>query len=423
MPRKSPVFSFWHFLFGKVSAAAVKQNLEPSKAAQLPNRLPYLSSFLIIPAFFLLSLSSCGEFIGTDDFASPEIGDVLKIESYFTEDNYVKFLNTASKPEEDFVPCRTVIGGENCDAYMRVRGYTSRTEPKKNYTLRLIDSSGEEVPFALMTEAGTWMKNRIVMYAYNNYKYKGKSLTAAPETEASALFVNDEYIGYYSKVDIYTQEELESYKKGSISELFKVHLLSYSESPLYSQSEKKFPEDDDFSSLETLIYNVMTMSDSVWEAWVLNYIDIDDFVRYMVVHDFFGVTDTTIQNYYIYNYGKMLILPWDNELGMNIDFSDFYGHNRLTERILEIASVKAEYEAEMKKFAVSVNPSDPDYDPYYPSLLNSMKNKINEWYSASYNAVKNDPLFLYDINDFTDMKDYILNFIDNRPAEIAKYIP
>ena len=382
-------------------------------------RIPF---YLLLTALFL-SLLSCGQFIGTDDFASPDIGSVLKIESLFTEDNLVKFQNTASKPEEDFVPCRTVIGGKNTDALMRVRGFTSRTEPKKNYTLRLIDSRGDEVPYALMTEAGTWMKNRIIMYAYNNYKYKGKALTAAPETEASALFVNDEYIGYYSKVDIYTQSMLESYKKGDISELFKVHLVSYSETPLYSKSEKKFPEDNDFSSLETLIYNVKTMSDSEWENWVNNYIDIDDFIRYMVIHDFFGVTDTTIQNFYIYNYGKMVILPWDNELGMDLDFSDFYGHSELTDRILEIPSVRSEYEAEMNKFAVSVNPADPDYDLYYDNFLDALKDKIGDWYSESYNAVKYDPVFYHNVNDFTEMKNYILDFIDNRPGEITKYIP
>ncbi len=367
-----------------------------------------MAKYLVLSVLFL-TLLSCGEFIGTDDFESPETGNVLKIDTLFTEDNYVKFLNTASKPEEDFVPCRVVIGGKNCDALMRVRGFTSRTEPKKNYTLKLIDSSGEEESYALMTEAGTWMKNRIVMYAYNNYKYNSRALTAAPETEAAALFVNDEYIGYYSKVDIYTQEGLELYKKGNISELFKVHLVSFSETPLYSKSEKKFPEDNNFSSLETLIYNVMTMSGSEWETWVNNYFDVDDFIRYMVIHDFFGVTDTEIQNFYIYNYGKMLILPWDNELGMNLDYNNYYGHNELTKRILEIASIKTEYESEMNSFKNDT------------SFRNEMYNKIDEWYSESYSAVKNDPIFYYDIDDFTEMKDFIQDFITNRHSHIPDF--
>ncbi len=367
-------------------------------------------SFSIFTVLFL-SILSCGQFIGTDDFAEPDIGNVLKIESLFTEENLVKFQNTASKPEENFVPCRTVIGGKHADALMRVRGYTSRTEPKKNYTLRLIDSNGEEVPFALMTEAGTWMKNRIVMYAYNNYKYKGTALTAAPETEASALFVNDEYIGYYSKVDIYTQDSLESYRKGSESELFKVHLESYSETPLYSRSEKKFPDDDNYSSLEALVYNVKTMSDSEWENWVKTYIELDDFIRYMVVHDFFGVTDTTIQNYYIYNYGKMIILPWDNELGMDLDFSDFYGHNELTKRILEIPSVRTDYENAMTEFRTD------------NAFLGHLKSVVQKYYNESKSAVKHDPVFYHDIDDFEKMKKHIDDFIDQRSAKIAPHIP
>lgn len=372
---------------------------------QLLLRVKYLFLLLIILIF-----SSCGQIIGFDDFKEPDIGNVLKIESYFSEDNLVKFYNTVSKPEEGYVPCRTVLEGRNYPALMRVRGFTSRSEPKNNLTLKLIDRSGDEIPYALMTEAGTWMKNRIVMYAYNNYQYKGKSLTAAPETEAAAFFINDEYMGYYAKVDIYTQGQLEDlYDEGDFSELFKVHLDSYSEYPLYSKTEKKFPDDNDFSSFNLLISNVNNLTGTEWENWVDSYIDVDDFIRYMVVHDFFGVTDTEIQNFYIYNYGKMVILPWDNELGMDLNYSDFNGHNKLTERILEIPSIETAYETEINNFKDNVD------------FRNELIAKINQWYDESKKAVKNDPIFYYEFDDFTAMKNEIIYFLNNRHDSIPDF--
>ena len=258
-----------------------------------------------------------------------------------------------------------------------------------------------------MHEADTWFKNRIVMYAYNNYVYKGASLTAAPETEPVALFVNDEYIGYYVKVDMYSESQLNAYKKGSSSELFKILINDFVSDPPHERSEKKFPKDKNFSSLDLLIINLNRMNDEEWNAWVEKYIDIDDFIRYMVVHDFFGIEDTVSHNYYIYNYGKLVFLPWDHELGMKLEYDSFFGDNKLVKRILKVPSVRAAYIQAMEDFV-----ADTDF-------LNSLKDKVNGWYDEAYLAIKNDPVFYYSIEDARKCRDNIINFIDNRGNSTA----
>ena len=52
-------------------------------------------------------------------------------------------------------------------------------------------------------------------------------------------------------------------------------------------------------------------------------------------------------------------------------------------------------------------------------FLNSLKNKVNEWYDESYLAIKNDPVFYYSIEDARKCRDLILNFIDNRGTSAA----
>ena len=298
------------------------------------------------------------------------------------------------------------MGKHTYPAEMKVRGYTSRGEPKKNFTLR-IDIGGEKVKYALMHEADTWFKNRIVMYAYNNYVYKGASLTAAPDTKPVALFVNDKYIGYYARVDMYEEKQLKAYKKGSMSELFKILISSFDDNPLYERSEKKFPKNKDFSSLELLITNLNRMSDSDWNAWVEKYIDVDDFIRYIVVHNFFGIEDTSSHNYYIYNYDKLVFLPWDNELGMKLEYDCFLGNNKLVKRILKVPSVKEAYTQAMKDFVADTG------------FLDELKNKVNEWYDESYKAIKNDPVYYYSIDDATECKNHIIDFINRRGTSNA----
>jgi hypothetical protein len=129
---------------------------------------------------------------------------------------------------------------------------------------------------------------------------------------------------------------------------------------------------------------------------------VDDFIRYMVVHNYFGVEDTEVQNFYIYNYGKLVFLPWDHELGMKLEYDCFFGNNKLTRRILSVPSVREAYIQAMKDFV-----SDTDF-------LNTLKDKVSGWYDESYLAIKNDPVFYYSIEDARRSRDNIINFIDNR---------
>lgn len=368
---------------------------------------PLLSKVKLILALFTACLLvSCGEFGGFSDFKKADTGSITKVEAYFTDENLAKFYDSVSQPEEDYAQCTVTMGKHTYPAEMKVRGYTSRGEPKKNFTLR-IDTGEDKVKYALMHEAGTWFKNRIIMYSYNNYKYKGKSLAAAPETEPVALFVNDKYIGYYAKVDMYDEPGLNAYKKGGRSELFKIQISSFDDNPLYERSEKKFPKNKDFSSLEILITNLNRMDDAEWNEWVEKYIDVDDFIRYMVIHNFFGVEDTSSHNYYIYNYDKLVFLPWDHELGMKLEYDCFLGNNRLVKRILKVPSVWDAYYQAMKDFVAD------------NAFLNELKDKVNGWYEESYKAIDNDPVYYYSIEDARASRDLIVNFINNRGTSKA----
>jgi len=366
-------------------------------------RYPLLSKAkLLVLSATVFILSSCGEFGGFDSYEKPDVGDVTKVEAYFTEENLAKFYDSVSQPEEGYASCSARIGnGKLLRAWMKVRGYTSRGEPKKNFSIK-IEKDGRTKVYALMHEADTWFKNRIVMYAYNNYSYKGSSLTVAPDTEAVALFVNGTYYGYYAMVEVYDEEMLDTYKSGSRMELFKIEIQTFDSSPLYENTEKKIPKDKDFSTMELLITNLNRMSDAEWNDWVQKYVDIDDFIRYMVVQNYFGVEDTSTHNYYIYNYDKLIFLPWDQELGMRLDYDSFLGNNKLVKRILAAPCVHDVYMQAMKDFVADT------------AFLEKLMSKVYEWYDLSYKAISSDPVFYLSVEDAKRSRDLIIDFIDRR---------
>ena len=356
---------------------------------------------LLFVTIIVSILSTCVKFGGFSDFSEADTGNITKVEAYFTEENLAKFYDSVSEPEEDYASCSINIGKKKYRGWLKVRGFTSRKRPKKNISVK-IEENGAAKVYALMHEQDTFFKNRIIMYAYNNYVFKGATLSIAPDTESVAFFINDEYIGYYAMMDVYSESQLKQYKKGNKNELFKIYIRRFGSEPLIDLTEKKFPKDKDFSTIELLVTNLNKMNNEEWNRWIEKYLDIDDFIRYMVVHNYFGVCDTESCNYYIYNYGKLLFLPWDNELGMELEYDCFFGNNKLTKRILAVPAVRTAYIQAMKDFVADT------------VFLEDLKLKVNQWYDESYKAIDNDPVYYGTTKSAKRCRDHIINFIDNR---------
>ena len=137
-------------------------------------------------------------------------------------------------------------------------------------------------------------------------------------------------------------------------------------------------------------------------VYYLPFFNIDDFIRYMVVQNYFGVEDTSSHNYYIYNYDKLVFLPWDQELGMRLDYDSFMGNNKLVARILAAPCVHGAYVQAMKDFVADT------------VFLEKLKSKVAEWYDQSYKAIASDPVFYFSADDAKRSRDHIIDFISRR---------
>jgi hypothetical protein len=352
------------------------------------------AGFLII-LLTAICLTSCGQFLGFSDFPEPDVGDIKKIRLYLSDISLQKLYDSVS--EDDYAPCLYREGGHSTQAQVKVRGFTSRLYPKKSFTVR-ITAGDSVIHYALDASDDPWLTNHLAFYAY---RLAG---LPAPESEGVALYINDEYLGYYTRLVMYGEEGLEEHYHEGPAELFKCYFENMGEDiPLHSRSEKKFPDDEDFSSLDTLIHNAKNLGDQSWRDWVESYVERDEIVRYMVVHDFLAVRDTETTNFYIYNHGKVLMLPWDNELSMNPNTSAGYhlgGDNLLTDRLMEDPYIRSRYNNEMQRLFINPGPEN---------ILDDIRDEAARIYGEIDLAVRHDPTYYLSYGDFLAEKDSLLN--------------
>ena len=379
--------------------------------------------YFLVSLLFTLILSvciiSCGEFLGFGDPPELDLGNILKVRLYLTTESMDKLYESVS--ETDFVPCIYQVGNRRYEALIRVRGFTSRIDPKKSFTVKFENNQGQLVKYALETAYDSFVTNRIAMYAYRLIDLP------APETTGIALYLNDTYMGYYTRLEAYTEHQLESYYYGNNGELFKANFIDNNMGnhvPLQALSEKKFPDNNDFTTLNTLICNAKNMDDESWLNWVDNYIDKDEFVKYQTIQGYMSIKDTQYLNFYVYNYGKILLLPWDNEQSMNLEFDRYlHGNSFLTSGILKDPYCRAQYTNNLRVLFLSDQTDilpllDLDNPGNTTNIIDDLIVEANRIFFEVYRAIDYEPTNYFTYNDFITEKKRILDFLYGRSYQI-----
>ena len=332
----------------------------------------------------LAGLAGCGDFTTGSD--TPSIGKAQKLEVFLSDENLSRLYSSVSI--SDSVSCSVIYEKWRGEGKIKVRGYTSRMHAKKSFQLKV---DGRRYVLERGDEVGG-VSNRIAMRAHQ--------LAGLPacDTETIGLFLNDEYLGCYNLITYYDEDILGG-------ELYKSFFENYDDMsknhPLHSLSEKKFPEDDDFSNLENLLAAVTTFSDAKWQEYVLENVDVEKVASYMAVHDFLLVNDTFKTNLYIAYKEKFYLLPWDNEscIGYNEKSYKIGGDNQLTRRLVAVPQVKAAYNRRMKELFID------------DGILTELHDDAEKMFDEADIAMKNDPNFRDGYKKFLTEKERFLKFL------------
>ena len=143
------------------------------------------------------------------------------------------------------------------------------------------------------------------------------------------------------------------------------------------------------------------MDNYSFREWALSNIDIDEFIKYMVVHDFFTVKDTSITNYYIYNYNRMFFLPWDNELSFRKSQFTLAEDNLITQRLIQIPEFYNEYINQFHNWFLDTD-----------QILINISNETDRIVEEIDKAVKADPTFYLEYSEFLKEINKIKAYID-----------
>lgn len=354
--------------------------------------LIFALSLLIFTSFALVS---CGEFVGYKD-NDVDIGKAQKLELFLSDTNLSKLYSTVSISES--VSCSVIYEKWRGEGKIKVRGYTSRMHAKKSFQLKI---DGKK--YVLERGDGVaGVSNRIAMRTYQ--------LAGLPacDTETIGLFLNDEYLGCYNLITYYDEDILRG-------ELYKCFFEDYDDignnHPLHSLSEKKFPEDDNFSNLDNLLAALTTLSDADWEKYVHKNVDVEKVATYLAVHDFLLVNDTFKTNLYIAYNGRFYLLPWDNEscIGYNEKTYKMGGDNQLTRRLVSVPAVKEAYNRKMKELFID------------DGILSALKSDTEKMFASADTAMRNDPNFKDEYGKYIKERNRFLQFLSDsgRVANLA----
>ena len=345
---------------------------------------------------FLLSLISCGEFTTKDE--DVDVGTISKVEISMSNDNLHRFYSSVTAG--NYTSCTVEKGHWRGDGKIRVRGYSSRLNYKKSFSLMI----GGRLYILERGEKTGGLYNRIAM---RTYQLAGVS---ACDTESVALFLNGEYLGCYNLITYYSPDtmggELYNFNVSVGGDLGRNH-------PLVSYCEKKFPEDDDLSNLEHLFCACSTLSDTEWQTFVNTHVDVDKTAAYLVIHDFLTVTDTTRTNFYIQYDGKYRLIPWDNELCM-IKKRDNYKlctDNQLIERLGKVPEIKVAYNMIMDQLFTGGGES---------CILDTLKSEAADMFDKLAPAMEKNLHFCMTRQQFMAEKAYVLGYLDKNTGRAAE---
>ncbi|MDC7218906.1 MAG: CotH kinase family protein [Spirochaetales bacterium] len=365
-------------------------------------KIPRAPFYLV---FLLLLLLGCDLFIKE----TPEVEGVRNVYLSMSDDA-VQFLKESNAYDGDYTHCYYEEDGITQNAWIKARGFSSRQAYKRSYTIMFEDSEGNETKYAFNAcyYEPSCIRNRL---AFETYQDLG---IPAPEITASALFLNDEYLGYYDIVPLYDGEDLMDFYNADSLELYKAHFCEYEgnnafgdEHPLQSLTEKKYPDDDDYEGLNSMIITFLELDDEEWYDWVEDNFDVEATASYCAAHKLLQAQETELFNHYLLIVdGLYTFLPWDNEQCLFDDYSE-NELGTLHKRLLQDGSpVKSRYDEIMAAF---VDDSSA-YSEYPQNLLD----RVSEYLAQVDSAVYYDLFRAFDYDDFLEQEDYLINNINNR---------
>ncbi len=386
-------------------------NLDQAAVYHLPMRAPSLG------AKSELQIGVADAFENPDNL--PIVDPTL-----YTMELGLPVLFLASEPSSDssFEPMNITYGGEVFAAEAKLRGKSSLDYPKRSYALRFdkFHSFGES-EFANFSN-----RTRVILtstfddnsYVRQRMAFKLWSLlepSVPVEAYNAVVYRGSEYRGIYTVTDHINADLMKRHGLSEDANLYKAesHDANFRSTDTDGNSKSNLhqgytkPEGTPaegqpgaFDDLDELVDFVANADDASFEAGIEERIDVDDYASWWLLATFSLAYDTAGKNSYHYHDAVRTwrVIPWDfnSSFGQEWetsrapadDYSDFFGNNRLFERLMSHPSIgpqiRARYRQELESGVFSPAALSAMMDAYEAEIGPSAARDWSRWEDEYY---------------------------------------
>jgi len=267
---------------------------------------------------FITLLFSCGTQKPTEEAKEiPVSFEVGNIKEYHISCNNSELKNIYENYRENiYIPITITYKGKTSTGKMRVRGDTSRKDPKKSLKIKFDSLALEGVPAIINLNAEYADKTYIRQYLSS--KMMQKSGQTAYNVEYIKLFINDKFFGLFLQVENMDKKFLERNKLSKKGNLYKATkdgaCLSIFDD-FDKKWEKKTNKKSDHNDLTQLTKELNNIPDNEFESYIKKTFEYDKLINLLALNMFLSNSSTYYHNYYLYHdlygTGKWQMLPWD----------------------------------------------------------------------------------------------------------------
>jgi len=279
------------------------------------NNYSLLSSSFVVQCFLLYNLiifffASCSNSTTLND--TPKI-----IKEYHIECDEAELKNIHENFKENtYIQIKIKYLGEAVTARMRIRGDTSRKDPKKSLKIKFDSLLIKDIPKTLNLNAEYADKTYIRQYLSSILMQNSGQICF--NAEHVKVFINGKFHGLYLQVENMDKYFLSRNNLSAKGNLYKATKDGASLSifdDFDAKWEKKTNKKSDHNDLTQLIEDINTVPDNEFHDYIKRTFEYNELVNILALNMFLSNNSTYYHNYYLYhdlyNTGKWKMIPWD----------------------------------------------------------------------------------------------------------------
>ncbi|MCB0400785.1 MAG: CotH kinase family protein [Flavobacteriales bacterium] len=256
-------------------------------------------------------------FVGCDASEENSIDHDVLVKTYYLECDADDFKQLYENFEDNtYIPVKISYLGDTAQAKMRIRGDTSREDPKKSLKIKFDSTGIAALPKKINLNAEYSDKTYIRQYLAALLMTKSGQICF--QAEYAKVYLNGQFLGLYLQVENMDKGFLKRNGLDTKSNLYKATrdgaCLSIFDD-FDKKWEKKTNKNSDHNDLTELIQQINHTPDQEFESFVKKTFEYDQLVNVLAMNMMLSNNSTYYHNYYLYHdlykTGKWQLLPWD----------------------------------------------------------------------------------------------------------------